>query len=83
MLYIAAEGKFAVAKSRFQCLQKLTAEDLTQHSDGEKKVWPAWRYPTRPIWRQSTGRDDAVKMRMVQQILAPGVKNAEEPDLRT
>ena len=38
--------------------------------------------PTGVIERDSPCRDDAVDMRMGEQILAPGVENAEDADLR-
>ena len=33
------------------------------------------------IGREASRRDDAVDMRMSEQVLAPGVKNAEDADL--
>ena len=33
------------------------------------------------IGRETAGRDHAVNVRMVHQVLAPGVKHAEETDL--
>jgi len=37
--------------------------------------------PACVIRGQTAGRDDAVHVRMVQEILTPGVQNAEEADL--
>ena len=63
MLYIAAEGEFAFAKSYFQSLQKLTSKDLTQHAHRKKKVRPAWRYPARSIRRHTVLRSFRIQVR--------------------
>ena len=39
--------------------------------------------PASVIWGQTSGGDQAVDMRMSEQILAPGMQNGEESDLRS
>jgi hypothetical protein len=39
-------------------------------------------HPTGVIASDATRRNDAVDMRMSEQVLAPGVENAEDADLR-
>src|SRR5947209_4542408 len=77
------EGKLSAGESPFESLQKLTSEHLTQYSNGKQEVRPACPFPRRPLQCQAAGGDYAMKMRMVKQVLSPGVKNAEESDLCT
>ena len=37
--------------------------------------------PAGVIWGQTSGWDEAVDMRVSQQVLAPGMQDGEEPDL--
>jgi hypothetical protein len=59
---------------------KLPAEHAAEHLDGQEEVMPPCN-PARVIRCQSAGRNDAVDMRVEQQLLIPGVQHAEEPDL--
>ena len=83
LLYAAAEDKLTAGESLFESLQKFTSEHLTQHSNRKEEVRPVCAFPRRPILCETAGGDDAMKMRMVKQVLSPGVKNAEESDLCT
>ena len=38
--------------------------------------------PARVVWRQTTGGDDAVHVRMGLQVLPPSVEHTQEADLR-
>jgi hypothetical protein len=55
---------------------KDAAEDLHRQKEGVLGMNPA-----RVVWRQSTGGDDAVYVRMSLQVLPPGVEHAQEADL--
>ena len=61
---------------------ELAAEDSAEHLQGEKKPVVARMHPAAVIGPEATRRDDAVDMRMGEQIRAPGVENAENTDLR-
>src|SRR6266567_2147518 len=61
---------------------ELAPEDSAEHLHGEKKAGIARMHPTAVIVRDASRRDDAVNMRMGEQILSPGVENAEDTDLR-
>jgi len=54
-------------------------EETAEHTDGEEK--PAGTgQPGAPVGGESTGRDDAVQVGMVDEGLPPGVEHGEEPD---
>src|SRR5580658_5403257 len=55
-----------------------TAEDLDREEETARRTDPAGL-----IGRQSASRDDAVYVRMSEQLLVPGVQDAEETNLRT
>ena len=38
-------------------------------------------YPARTAGRESARRDDAMNVRMEQQVLSPGMQNGEEADV--
>lgn len=40
-------------------------------------------YPPAPVRRQPATRNDAVEMGVMGEVLSPGVKHREEPDLST
>ena len=61
--------------------QELTPKDTAEHLDRQKER--VWRFnPGGAIEREPARRDDAVKVGMKEQVLSPGVKNAEDADLR-
>ena len=60
---------------------KLPTKNSTQDLDGQEERI-AWVYPMRPVWREPADGNHAVHVRMVQQILAPGVEHAQTPNRR-
>ena len=60
----------------------LPRKDSAEHLHGKKKAGVARMHPAAVIGRDASRRDDAVDMRMGEQILSPGVENAEDTDLR-
>src|ERR1035437_4972313 len=61
---------------------ELAAEDTAEDFDGQKEAVRCGD-PALVVGTESAGRDDAVNMGMVQQLLIPGVQYAEESNLRT
>jgi hypothetical protein len=60
--------------------QNPTSEYAAEHSHRrEERI--ARMYPALMIWRQPTGRDHAMGVGMIQKVLSPRVKDAEETDL--
>ena len=66
----------------FQTGKELAAEHAAEdfHWQEERIAWP---YPAAVVRRQSARRNGAVNVRMEQEILSPGVKNADHTDIRT
>ena len=62
-------------------VQKQPSEHARQHPDRQEEPRPAGD-PTLAIRRDPATGHEAVKMRMVQQILPPGVEHGQEADLR-
>ena len=76
------ELEFAGGKGLLEGVGELAAENLAEHWLREKEVLALRTNPTRVIRRQPSGGDYAVDMRMMLELLVPGVKDAEETDLR-
>src|SRR5450755_19805 len=64
-----------------QVMQEQAPEHPRQHSDGQKESRLA-RDPAFAIWRDPAARNKKMDVRMVQQVLSPGVQHAQETDLR-
>src|SRR5262249_37523462 len=81
MLDRAGQAQTFLSKGILQSLNELAAEDDLEHIPGqEKSVRPL--DPACAAGREPTGRNDAMNVRMKQQVLPPGMQNAEEADLR-
>src|ERR1019366_6849549 len=65
-----------------QAGHKLAAEHAAEHLDGQKEIVRSGN-PSAMIGRQATGRNNAMNMGMMQQLLIPGMQDAEEPNLST
>jgi hypothetical protein len=55
---------------------KHAAEDLHWQEEGI-----AWMDPSLVVCRQTSGRDHTVDVRMMEEILPPGVEHAEQADV--
>ena len=60
--------------------QELAPKHAAEHAHRQEESWPAGD-PTRAIRSQPTSRHDAMHMRMVLKVLAPGVEDGQEADL--
>jgi hypothetical protein len=67
--------------SLLERFEKLTPEDLAENRFRKKEALISRAHPTGMVARQTSGSDDAVNVRMMLQLLVPGVKDAEEADL--
>ena len=79
-LQITIEAQFPFGAGALQGCHELTAKNPAQHLDG-KKERVAGVDPAGVIQRESTGRDHAMDMRVMLELLIPGVQHAEETDL--
>ncbi len=75
------ELKFSGGEGLLEGVGELAAENLAENWLREKEVLAPGMNPTRVIRRQTTGRNNAVDVRMMLKLLVPGVKDAEETDL--
>ena len=73
------ESELAHLKSSLQAGDELTAEDATEYADGQEEGI-AGMDPAGVIWGQTSGGDQAVDMRMSEQVLAPGMQDGQESD---
>lgn len=81
VLQASTEDELALVKGDFQAFSELAAEYTTEYADRKKKVRPACPFPRGPVQCQTAGGNDAMNMRVMKQVLSPGVKNTEKPDV--
>ena len=81
-LQVSVEVQLAILKSLFERVDKLAAKEFSQHFLG-KEVVVAGANPTGVIGRETAGWHDTMDMRMSGELLAPGMQDTEETDLRT
>ena len=79
-LEVPVEAELAVGEGPFESVDKLAAEDSPQHFDGEKEAI-ARGDPALVIEGEATGRDHAMDMGMMFQLLIPTVEHPEEADV--
>ncbi len=75
------EAKLALTEVAFQSDDKLTAKNPPEHRDGKKEARACWN-PMGVIERQSAGGHDAMRVRVMFELLIPGAEHTEEADLR-
>ena len=80
MLDLPRKGQTLSAKCKTQTVNELAAEDLSEDFDGEEEGILG-RNPLSVVWREPSAWNDTMQMWMEQQILSPGVQNAEEADV--
>jgi hypothetical protein len=74
------EAQLASGEGLVQILEKQTTEQAGQHPHWQEEAGAAG-HPAGAIGREAAPRDDAVQMRMMEQILPPRVQHGEEADL--
>src|SRR5580700_11216918 len=78
----AGEHECALLKGKFQAGDKFAAKDTAQYLHGqEERV--ARMDPALVVERQTTSRDHTMNVRMMQQILAPGMEHTHKADFRS
>lgn len=84
MLQLSVKANFPFSKSFFEGIYNLASKDLPECIFRQKESIP-WirRHPALTIKGQSAGRNYAVNMRVMLQLLRPGVKHVEESDVRS
>ena len=74
------KAEMALGKSALQRRDELAPKDATQRFDGKKEAVTR-ADPAGVVEGEAAGRNDAVDMRMMFQLLVPGMKHAEEADV--
>jgi hypothetical protein len=78
---VAVETKLMLVVGALKSGKKLSAEEPAQESNGKKESG-ATAHPALFIQAQSSAGNDAMEMRVMMEILPPGVQNGETGDLR-
>ncbi len=73
----AWEDKLLLIEGLLEKVEELTAEDDAEGFDTEEEVF-AGGDPTSLIERQSTGRDKAVEVEVVLELLVPGMQDTDK-----
>ncbi len=67
--------------SLLETFDEFAAKDFAEYVFGKEEARISGVHPVRVIVGEAAGGHDAVNMRMVLQLLIPGVEDAEETDL--
>jgi len=79
-LQLAMEAQLALGEGAFQSGDELTAKDASQDRDGKKEAATGGE-PAVVVGGESASGDHTMDMRMMLQLLVPGVEDTEEADL--
>src|SRR5215208_2213698 len=61
-------------------MQILAPKQRREHPDGQEEIRAGRADPPPPVQRQPAARDDAVQVRVLGQLLAPGMEDREKSD---
>jgi hypothetical protein len=64
-------------ESVIESFEELPSKDFRELPHGQEEAWPG-RDPARLIETETASRDDAVEVRVIPQLLIPGVENGDE-----
>jgi len=79
-LTASGQGQLALAIEVLQACQVQSPKAPREDADGQEEVWPT-RGPLGPVERQAPCGEDAMEMRVMVELLAPGVEHGEAADL--
>ena len=79
-LQSAVETQLAVLKGLLESHSEFTAEDFLQHGHRQEEA-RLGADPSATVGSQTAGRNHAVDVRMMQELLIPGMQHAEEADI--
>jgi hypothetical protein len=79
----AVELELSGSVSLLECFKKLAAENFAEDLLREKEAVVSRAHPEGVISRQAASGNDAVNVRMMLQLLIPGMEDAEEANLGT
>ena len=76
---LTTELELSIVEGSDEVVEELPSEHPCEHENRQEESGPT-RDPTRAVGRQSSGRDEAVDVRMMLEGLSPGVQDGEETD---
>ena len=76
----AEEAEFAGLEGGAQFVEEQPAEEPREHAHRQEEAGPAGD-PARAVERQAAAGHDAMDVRMMVQVLAPGMEHGDEADL--
>ena len=79
-LQLAVKPQLTLGESVFQSSDELAPKNLSQNRKGKKEAATGGE-PALVVGGESAGGDHAMDMRMMLQLLVPGVKDTKEADL--
>ena len=79
---IAEKLQFACLECRHQAFKEQAPEQARQHANRKKESGPGCD-PTPAVQRDAATWNNAVQVRMVLQVLTPGVQHGQDSDFRT
>jgi len=77
------QAKLACLESTLKTVDKFAAKQAAEHAAREEEAAVTRIDPSRVIKGQTARGDDAMNMRVKEQVLSPGVKHTEKADFRT
>ena len=77
---VAEEAQLAGVEGGLQVLEEQPAEQAREHAHRQEEAGPAGD-PARAVEREAAARHDAMDVRMMVQVLAPGVEHGDDADL--
>jgi hypothetical protein len=77
----AVKDQFSGVINFLESLQKFAAKDLAENAFGEKEARAARTFPVGVVRGQTSSGDHTVNVRMMLELLIPGVQDAEKSDL--
>jgi len=81
MVYPVGESKGTRFEAFFKKIKELPFEQRRHDPDGDEKPF-AGCDPAAPVGGESPSGDNTMDVGMIHEVLAPGVENADTPDLR-
>jgi hypothetical protein len=82
ILQASGQTQFAFAMRAFEAGDEFAAEYAAEHATRKEESIPC-AYPGFVVGRQTACRNPAVNVRVLMQVLAIGMKNAEKANLRS
>jgi hypothetical protein len=74
---VLGQGKETLREMVIEGFEELPSKDLRELPHGQEEAWPGGD-PARLVQAQTTSGDNAVNVRVISELLIPGVENGDE-----